>query len=491
MEQTNILSQSHMEKIPNFLKLLFFVEMWERFSYYGMRALLVLFLTSQLNFADGSACAIYSLFAAIGYAGPVISGFLADKLMGFRNMVLIGGIVNALGHLSLVLVSIDSELIYYGLGLIAIGTGMFKGNITNLLGTCYEPDQATERSRGFTLFYVSINLGSFSAAVSCGYVAHLYGWHYGFALAGIGMLLGLFTFIKFQHILGEHGMSPTPHLMQKRFVGIKIFPLILIATICLSVIVAKMLMYSEFFANLLAIFGIMILFVVAYIMFQLTPLQRKNLTVLLLLIMFLMFFFAIEMQLGSFINLFAARNVVNHVYGLPIPASISQALNPFSVMMLGTLIGIYMKFNKKYTTARIGCAVLFMVISMSILYVGCVLADSNNQVAYMYLVTAIMVMALGELFIAPVVQEQATILAPSHIKGFIMGVLMLSLAFANLAGIVIMKFMAVPSVNGKVDTLTSLEIYKNGFFKIGLFNLMLFAIFLIFYKFINGVINKK
>jgi POT family proton-dependent oligopeptide transporter len=141
-------------KLPNFLKLLFFVEMWERFSYYGMRGLLVIFLTSQLGFKDERAYAIYSVFAAIGYAGPVLAGLLADKLVGFRNMILSGGILITLGHATMSLIELKSDLIYVGLALIAVGTGMFKGNITNLLGACYASHDP-ERSRGLTLFYVA------------------------------------------------------------------------------------------------------------------------------------------------------------------------------------------------------------------------------------------------------------------------------------------------------------------------------------------------
>lgn len=475
---------------PHFLKLLFFVELWERFSYYGMRSLLILFLTSQLAFADENACAIYALFAAIGYAGPVLGGFLADKLMGFRNMVLLGGITLTIGHMTLMFVSINPQFIYYGLGLIAVGVGMFKGNITNLLGSCYEPGQDKERSRGFTLFYVSVNIGGFMAAVSCGYVAHIFGWHYGFGLAGFGMLLGLVTFIKFQHVLGRHGTPPKPELMQQKYAGIKTFPLLFIATIISSTIVANMLMYSTFFANMLVVLGTIILCILAYIMCQLSPLQRKSMIVLLILIMFKMCFFAIEMQLGSVINLFTARNVVDHIFGIPVPAAVSQALNPFSVMILGTVIGLYMKFNKKYATARFGFGILTMAISMFTLYIGCIFANDTGHVEYIYLVLAIAVMALGELSIAPIVQEQATILAPPHLKGFVMGIVMLSLAFANLAGILIIKFMAVPSVEGKVDSITSLAIYQKGFFEIGVFNFGLFVIFLIFYKFINSVITR-
>jgi POT family proton-dependent oligopeptide transporter len=491
LSPTGAMKPENTQKMPNFLKLLFFVEMWERFSYYGMRALLVLFLTTQLGLSDKNAGAIYALFAAICYAGPVLGGILADKLMGFRQMVLIGGVVTALGHLSMAFVAFDSALIYYGLGLIAVGTGLLKGNITNLLGSCYGPGQAKERSQGFTLFYVGVNLGSFLASLSCAYTAHLFGWHVGFSLAGFGMLIGLLTFFKFQYILGENGLSPKPHLMQKSIFGLKPFSLVLVGAVCASVIVAQMLMNSAFFANLLAVFGVGVIMALGYILCQLTPEQRKNMLVLIVMVVFLMFFFAIEMQLGSFINLFADRNVVKHIFGFPVPASVSQAINPLTIMTIGAIIGLFVTLRKKFITARFSMGILSMAVSMLVLYAGCLSADANNHVSYAYFASGIAIMAMGELMMTPLVQEQATLLAPPHLKGFVMGVLMLSLAFSNLAGVVIMKFMAVPSVNGQVDSGQSLAIYKKGFLEMGLFNIGLFVVFLLFYRFVNGVIGKE
>ena len=193
-------------KSSKFFVLLFFTEMWERFSYYGMRALLVLYLTSVLGFEDQKAYSIYALFAALGYAGPVIGGIIADKLLGFRNVMKIGATIMTLGHAGMSLMGPDKIfMLYLSLALIAVGTGFFKGNITNLLGMCYHHDDP-QREKAFSLFYVSVNLGSFLAALSCGFIAKEYGWDYGFGLAGIGMFIGLVTFIKFEYLLGDIGI---------------------------------------------------------------------------------------------------------------------------------------------------------------------------------------------------------------------------------------------------------------------------------------------
>jgi POT family proton-dependent oligopeptide transporter len=476
---------------PKFLTLIFFVEMWERFSYYGMRALLILFLTSHLGFNDAKAYAIYSLFAAIGYTGPVIGGFLADKLMGFRNMVLIGGIVMVMGHVCMIFIGSNTILVYLGLALIAIGTGLFKGNISNLLGSCYK-DNDPNRERGFTLFYVGINLGSFSASILCGFVASHYGWDYGFGLAGIGMFIGLITFAKFQHILGSSGMSPQPKLMNKKlFLGMNLFSITIIISLFAAFLASNMLASAEFFANILSIVGLVVFGIFAYIVIKSPAIQRQNLIALSIMIFFLMCFFGLEMQLGSLINLFTARNIDNQIFGIMIPASVSQAINPMSIVLLGSLLGTCMKFNRKHSVLMLGLGLVTLVICFAVLYAGCANADSNGRVSYLYLVVAIAFMSLGELCIAPLVTSQATMLAPKHLRGFIMGIVMLSLAFSNLAGIILSKFMSVPSVEGKVDIMESLAIYKAGFLDITFCNLGIVAIFLVCSIFLRKVLVKQ
>jgi POT family proton-dependent oligopeptide transporter len=487
MEKVTTFNSSR--NFPQFLKLLFFVEMWERFSYYGMRALLVLFLTSHLGFEDKKAYAVYSLFAAIGYAGPVLGGFLADKLMGFRNMVLFGGITITLGHASLTMIPFDSNLIYIGLAFIAVGTGMFKGNITNLLGECYRGNEEG-RSKGFSLFYVSVNLGGFFSSILCSYVAHLYGWHYGFGLAGVGMMLGLATFIKFQHILGDNGLSPRMDLMNKKILGLTPKIIMMISIVFFAFVVSKMLIESEFFAHLLSCTGVIILAVYCYIIMKSSPEQKRGLIALSILILFLMFFFALEMQLGSLINLFTQRNVVSEIFGFTVPASVSQALNPCSIIIFGFLFGRYRKFEAKNSTKVFAFGIATMAICFFTLYIGCLNAE-DSLVDYIYLVIALSFMGLGELCVAPLVQEQATLLAPKRLRGLVMGIVMLALAFSNLAGIIISKFMSVPAVNGVVDPIVSLEIYQEGFLKIGMFSLLLTFIFLIFYMFIHQTISKN
>jgi POT family proton-dependent oligopeptide transporter len=473
--------------IENFLKILFFVEMWERFSYYGMRALLVLFLISHLGFTDQKSYAIYSLFAAIGYVVPIFSGYISDKYTGPTSLVFIGGVILMLGHILMTFTNMSPNLIYMSLGLIAVGTGFFKGNITNIVGSCYKENDAA-RSNAFRLFYVSINIGAFLSAIACSYVAKIYGWHFGFGLAAIGMFIGLCAFVKLQFILDSH--KNLQHLKKPgKIFSISVSYYLFIAAIIFSFIISIMLQNSEIFTNILTIVGLFTLSIMLYIIYKLPKDEAKNLIALCIMILFLMSFFALEMQLGSLINLFVARNVENKIFNFDIPAAASQALNPLSIIIIGYFVGI--KFNKKYASFQLLLGIFSMFLCFIILYIGTYFANIDSQIPYIFLVTAISIMGFGEVFISPFVQSQVGILAPKHLHGFVMGFLMLSLAFSNLFGIVISHFVSVPNINGEVDPVISLGIYKEAFLNIAILNIVICLIFFIIHKFLTSRINQK
>lgn len=476
-----------------FVLLICFVEMWERFSYYGMRALLVIFMTSVYGFTDPKAYAIYSVYAALSYAGPVLGGILADRLMGFQKMVILGGIVNCCGHFAMVCSGISETMFYIGLGFVAFGSGMFKGNISNLLGSYYSENDP-KRDSGFTLFYVGVNLGGFLASILCGYVAHVYGWHYGFGLAGIGMLLGVLVLMQFRSLLEGKGMPPKPEVLRRPLIGVlSKEALIWIGSGLLSLICALILSHSENTMPLFIIMGIATLAYAAYEFTKQSSKDKRNMMFLGLLTLFFVCFFALEMQLGSLIALFTERNVDKMVLGITIPSTVSQSMNPLSIILFGALANrLWVKMGNRGSLTRFGGGLAMMAISFLALYLGCLNADSDGLVNYVYLVLATLAMGIGELCIAPLMLSLCSLLAPKKLKGLFMGILMLSLAFANIAGILIGKFMSVPTSNGGIiDALVSLNIYREGFFKIMIFNVALCIVFMGIIPFINKVMNKK
>lgn len=473
--------KAYLDQYPSFLKLLFFVDMWERFSYYGMRSLLVLYLTSQLGFDDPKAYALYSLFAALAYAIPMLGGLVADKLVGFRNMVYIGGIILTLGHLILAFEGVGSIFVYGGLATIAVGVGFFKGNIMNLLGSCYKRDDP-QRNRGFTMMYVSVNLGAALASITCSILAQKYGWSYGFGLAGIGMAMGLLTYARLnKKILGNRGDAPNPGLLQRRvFMGLKPLHLVFMGTLFLTLGCIFALKHTALFTDLLTLCGLAALSYVIFRAYQQDAEHRQRLMILGIFIFFQMCFYAFEMQLGSLMNLFADRNVDRNILGWVIPASSTQSINPTTIMLVGPFIAALMgNFGKKREAYFFSLGLFLMVLSFFILYVGCLVANDQGLIPFAFLLIAIAIMALGELFIAPLVYNFCTLLSPSPMRGLMMGALTLGLAFSNLFGNVIAKFVSVPRGQDALcaPPTESLAIYQSGFLKFALFNLVVWAVY--------------
>lgn len=214
---------------PMGLLILFFTEMWERFSFYGMKALLIFYLTRYHLFSDSSGNLLIGSYAALVYAVPVIGGFIADKYLGFRKSIIFGGIILVLGHIGMAfegnaatesvsgIITRDEnalQIFYFSLSLIIVGVGFLKANISSLVGELYEVGDK-RRDSGFTLFYMGINLGSFLATLICVWLGETYGWSYGFGAAGVGMTLGLLTFISGKKLLQGKGEAKDPTLLEK------------------------------------------------------------------------------------------------------------------------------------------------------------------------------------------------------------------------------------------------------------------------------------
>ena len=472
--------------------ILCFVEMWERFGYYGMRALLVLFLVKYYGFHDAKAYLIYSLYSAICYVVPVFAGTLADKLLGYKNLIISGGTIICLGHAILAFLNYNEALFNLGLATIAIGSGFFKGNIANLLGTFYHKGSA-QRDKGFTSFYIAINLGGFIAPILCGFVAEHFGWDYGFGLAGIGMLFGLLTFISFSHKLKDHGNPPKAEFKKIKKL-ISLFPKAFMFSFgaLLVVLAFFMLQNTEIFVNILAVFGLLFLFQLFYIMYKSNSRERQILTFLTILILFFMMIFALEMQLGSLINIFTDRHIDKSVFGYELPTAVLQFLNPFTILILGFMINAYFKkLNLKFTLIRFGCGIALSGLCFLTLYYGCVSHDMNYKINIMFLILAMVFMALSELFVAPILMSMTTYIAPHKLRGFMMGFLMFSVSYSNLSGVLIAKYMSVPKDDVNINLSVSLEKYETGFLKIAILYLILVIIFMLLYKYLKKIYTRE
>ncbi|MEN8220688.1 MAG: peptide MFS transporter, partial [Pseudomonadota bacterium] len=283
------------QKHPKALYLLFFTEMWERFSYYGMRALLVLYLVSEvgkggLGWTSAQAGHLYGLYTGFVYVTPLIGGYLADKFLGFRYAVMTGAALMALGHGALAIESMPT--FYLGLILLVIGNGFFKPNISSMVGQLY-PKGSPLKDSGYTIFYMGINIGAFFGILICGYLGEKIGWHYGFGAACIGMSFGLVLFYSLQYMLGEVGLKPVK--------------------------VDKLLEAQP-----------------------LTQADRERLYVLFVLAFFSMVFWLAFEQAGSSMNIFALNYTDRYLEWLDfeVPASWFQTVNAFFIFTLAPLFSI-------------------------------------------------------------------------------------------------------------------------------------------------------
>jgi POT family proton-dependent oligopeptide transporter len=377
---------------PQGLTTLFFTEMWERFSYYGMRALLILYMTAPLaqgglGFDTPKAGHIYGLYTGSVYLTCLLGGWLADKFFGARRAVLIGGIIIACGHFVLAFSSLAT--FYAGLCLVAGGTGLLKPNVSTIVGSLYGEGDA-RRDAGFSIFYMGINLGAFIAPFVCGYLGQNIAWHYGFAAAGVGMVLGLFQYVAGAKKLGLAGLKRQPQQktnMQPRE--------------------------------------------------PLTVDEKKRLAAIFILALFsILFFMALE-QAGSSLNLFADRLTRHEFMGLNFPSSWLQAANPIFVILFAPVFAwLWIKLGHRQPSSptKFVLGLIFAGMGFSIVAYASTLA-SAGPVSPMWLTVAYLFNSFGELCLSPVGLSTVTKLAPARLVGSMMGVWFTATAVGNyLAG---------------------------------------------------------
>jgi proton-dependent oligopeptide transporter, POT family len=475
---------------PRGLFYLFFAEMWERFSFYGMRALLILYMTKYLLFSKAISTDIYAAYMVLIYATPVIGGFLADRILGNQKAIMIGGILISIGHLTL---SIDSLTCFYlGLGFIVSGTGLFKANISTLLGQLYKTGDP-RRDSGFTIFYMGINIGAFLASLICGYVGEKYGWHIGFALASIGMLTGVITFYSSRDKLEGHGLCPNPQMLKESFLGIiskeqAIYLLCLMSVPFFAYAIAN----AHWFSYALPAIGVCVLVGIAISAQKFSLNERKCILTILILAVFQMVFFALFEQAGSSLTLFADQHTQRNFANFSIQSSQLQALNPLFIIMLTPLFSWLWTFLAKqnkdpFPPVKFVLGLLQVGAGFAVLIIGINLAQEQMSSLW-FLTLAYLLHTTGELCLSPVGLSMVTKLAPKQILSTMMGVWFLSIAFAHhLAGFI--SKMAY-STNETLK-LSSILQYKETFTFVAWVALFSAIILLLLRPFLNKMIARN
>jgi POT family proton-dependent oligopeptide transporter len=458
---------------PQGLFFLFFAELWERFSFYGMRALLVLYMTQQLMYADDKAYGVYAAYGALVYLTPVAGGMLADRVIGYRKAIMIGAVLMSAGHFAM---AIEQPFFFYGaLALLICGNGFFKPNISSLVGKLY-PDGDARRDAGFTLFYMGINVGAALSSITCGYLGEKVGWHWGFGLAGVGMLIGLVVFWwsqKNPETYGEHGFPPEPELLEKPVVGpLKAMPLIYIGSLLSLGLFALLVIQNQVMSVLLGIVGGGILLSVFVQSLREEKEQRERLWVVLILAFFTALFWAFFEQAGSSMSLFTDRNVDRFIMGDELPTSAFQSLNPGYIIFLAPAFSWLWTFLGKRglepnTPVKFGLGILQLALGFFALVAGAAAAEDPSKVGVLWLCLAYLLHTTGELSLSPVGLSMVTKLSPKRMVGLIMGVWFLSSSFAHNVGGIIAALTANPGEGGEVDAAKGLQIYSDVFSSIG------------------------
>ncbi|WP_408031921.1 peptide MFS transporter [Tenacibaculum xiamenense] len=407
---------------PKGLLYLFFAELWERFSFYGMRALLVLYMTKYLLYSDQMAFGVYAAYMSLVYVTPMIGGMIADKILGFRKAIMLGGVLMALGHFFL---TFEHPIFFYGsLSLIIIGNGFFKPNISSFVGKLYKEGD-TRRDSGFTIFYMGINIGGAVAPLLCAWLAELYGWHFGFVLAGIGMLLGLLVFKGGlnKNVFDNHGLVPDDSVYNRKIMGITQGNLIVYGAIISIPVFACIVYFHEIEHYIVWVVTLFLTGYIVYILKNVGSSERKKLMVAIYFTILYTLFSAIFEQAGSSLTLFADRNV--NLVGMN--AAQTNSINSGFIILLAIPFSMLWtslnRINKSPNSViKFGLGLIFLGGGFAIFGMAGHYVDELAKTPMLFLITGYLVLTIGELFLSPIGLSKITELSPMKYLAFIMGV---------------------------------------------------------------------
>lgn len=432
---------------PRGLTTLFFTEMWERFSYYGMRALLVLFMTlavseGGLEFPDKKAAAIYGTYTMSVYLLGIIGGYIADNFIGARRAVLWGGAIIASGHYSMAIHSVPT--FFLGLCLVAIGTGLLKPNISTMVGGLY-PAEDRRRDAGFSIFYMGINVGALLSAVVCGYLAQDPGfraflgglglnpnnsWHWAFGAAGVGMTLGLITYLRRAATLRTVGLPPATNGEPRPWGRLALVTLASFALIALMIA-------ADYHRAI--VYALFILQFIAIAIFAVRPgVESRRMAAILIFFFAAQVFWAIYEQAGSSMTLFADRLTDNRIFGWEFPSSWWQSVNSLWVIaMAGPFAWLWIRLGKSQPSSPTKFALGLLFVALSFVWmIPAAKLTAAGKVSIVWLLGLYFLQTTGEMCLSPVGLSTMTKLAPARLNGLVMGIWFLAAALGNkLAGV--------------------------------------------------------
>ncbi len=449
---------------PIGLRTLFLTEMWERMSYYGMRALLVLYMTGAvtgfnpgLGWSQIESQAIYGIYSGMVYFMVVPGGWIADNILGHQKAVLIGALIIALGHFTLA-IPIE-QTFFLGLIFVVLGTGLLKGNISTIVGQLYE-GQDDKRDSGYTIFYMSINIGSTLGFLICSYLGEKIGWHWGFGAAGIGMTFGVIQYIKHRHLLGDAGMHPNEMSDNKRN---KLTNYLKVSLVGMFMIIGAGLLgfftidprfFAEQFAYFLTIIA-GLYFVYLFLFAGLSAAERKNLILLFLLFIGAAAFWSGFDQSAGSLNIFARDYTDLSIAGYEIPVGWLQFANPVIVVLFAPIFaGVWAQLARKNLDPslpiKFAIGLLFMALSFLVMIVAVNIALESSPVGMQWLLLTYLFQTWGELALSPIGLSAFSRYGPKRYMGQMFGLWFL----ASAIGGVLAGLLGGEALDGGLETIS-------------------------------------
>jgi proton-dependent oligopeptide transporter, POT family len=478
-------------KYPKQLWYLFLSEMWERFSFYGMRGMLTIFMVDKLMLSEKAANLQYGATQAFVYTLAFVGGLFADKILGFRKSIFWGGFLMILG--SFILAISPIQFFYLGISFIIVGTGFFKPNISTIVGGLYKQGDP-RRDAGFGLFYSGINAGALLGGSLCVYLAKHVSWNLAFSLAGIVMTISLLIFIFTKRTLGNIGLSPLlaiktgndsdlpsvgaePQIVAMPAKKILMYDLMVYGGSLLIIPLILLLVSNSGYTDIfMYTVGPLTIVYIIYEMFKYNRVEREKLIAAMVFIVFSIFFWAFFEQAGGSLNLFAEHNLTDKVVGLTIdPNVINISSNALFVILFSPLIGLLWPWlNKKKvepnTVVKFGLGFLFVSAAFYVFYSTRFFADKNGIASLDVFTLAYLVITMGELCMSPIGLSIMTKLSPKPLHGVMMGMWFLASAYGQYAAGILGAGMS--SADEKASLMTRLISYTDGYKQLSMYALI-------------------
>lgn len=473
---------------PRGLYYLFFTEMWERFGFMTMQTLLVLYLSHALHFSDAKAYLLAAAFSAFQWITPVPGGYMADRYIGFQRAILIGGSILAIGYLFMSMPGYNLFLI--GMALLILGNGFFKPNVSSIVGTLYTRDDP-RRDSGFTIFYMGINVGQILPPLFLGKLVDHFGWHAGFLLAAIGMILSLIIFLKGKHVIGHGSERPSSQFFLSKQTRVYAYSILGITLLAGLVFFTGALFLPHESNIILMIAAIIIVVSLVRIIFKLERKPRNNMLACIILIIVSIGFWAVYFQCFSSLLLFADRNMSPNFLGMHIDAEFTEVFNPLFIFVMSPFFSLLWpwlnkkNWNPSYPT-KFMLGSFFIAAGFILLGLGVKYFSQNGLSSPWWLTLSYFLQTCGELVLSPIGLAMITRLSPPKYVGMMMGVWFLALAAASALAGYLATLTAMPK---NTDAVTSSHIYMNAFFSYGWLAVIMTIISILLIRPLKRLIN--